>query len=187
MPIIMKLRNIGLNTLIYTCYFFGSCVTVMLAESLLLFLLDKFVAMPYFVITLLRVVIYSVGVSALVGFLGYREGYREAVCSVGETVSAGILATLIPHLLFSMLFHFQSFVSGSVRHTVGLIRGGLDVTAEDVLPTRDAYLLFVLVFLAYGLIYTGVLTVCKYLGAGRRVVDRADLRKNERPNEQDSE
>ncbi len=175
----MKLKNIGLNALLDFFYFFGSCIVVMLVESLLSFLVDKFVALPYPILTIMRAVIYTLGVPALIGFLGYREGYREAACSTGEVLAGGILASLVPHLLFAMLFHFQSFVSGGVRHLAGLILHGWDVTADGVLPVRSAYPLFLLLFAVYGLTYTGVLTVCKYCGAKKRLADRAELRRGE--------
>ena len=167
----MRFKQIGLNTLIYAAYFFGSCVVVMLAESLLMFLVDKFVMLPYFVLTIMRIVIYSAGVPALAAYLGYREGYREAVCNPGETIISGVLATAVPHLLFAMLFHYQPFVSGAVLFTAGLIHNGTSVT-EYIIKNETPYLLFVAVFMVYGLIYTGALTVCKYYGAKKRVEDR---------------
>jgi hypothetical protein len=39
--------------------------------------------------------------------------------------------------------------------------------------------MFLLVFAVYGLLYTAVLTVAKYLGAQKRVMDRAELRMGE--------
>jgi hypothetical protein len=74
-----------------------------------------------------------------------------------------------------MLFKFQAFVSGAVRFTAGLIYNGWDVT-YDSLINETPYHMFLLVFAGYGLLYTAVLTVSKYLGAQKRVMDRAELR-----------
>ncbi len=181
----MKIRNLALNFLIYFLYFFGSCVLVMLAESLLVSILEKFVVIPYPVLTVIRIVIYTGGIPSLLGVLGYSEGYREADPAVAETILGGVLATIL-HLLFAMLFKFQGFVSGSVRFTAGLLHNGWTIT-YDSLINKTPYSLFLLVFAAYSLLYIAVLTVTKYLGAQKRIIDRADLRMSEVPEDQVSE
>ena len=173
----MKIRNLALNLLIYFLYFFGSCILVMLAEALLVSIIEKFVGLPYPVLTIIRIVIYTAGVPAILGVLGYSEGYREAECSVAETMVSGVLASIL-HLIFAMLFKFQGFVSGAVRFTAGLLYNGWEIT-YDSLINQTPYGLFLLVFAVYSLLYIGVLTIAKYLGAQKRVIDRADLRKNE--------
>lgn len=170
-------KYIGINTLFYFLYTFGSCVTVMLVEALFTNVVEKFVALPYPVLTVIRIVIYTVGVTAIVAVVGRSEGYREGYCSVGATLLSGLLA-MIPHLLFAMLFKFQAFVSGAVRFTAGLIYNGWDVT-YDSLINETPYYMFLLVFAVYGLLYTAALTVAKYLGAQKRILDRAELRMNE--------
>ena len=88
-----------------------------------------------------------------------------------------MLATVL-HLLFAMLFKFQGFVSGGVRFTAGLIHNGMDIT-YDSLINKTPYGMFLLVFVAYAAVYLIALTVAKYFGAQKRVIDRADLRKDE--------
>ena len=173
----MKLKNIALDLLIYFLYFLGSCILVMLAEALLVSIIEKFVAIPYPVLTVIRIIIYTAGVPALLGCLGYFEGYREAFCSVSETVVSGVLASVL-HLIFAMLFKFQAFVSGSVRFTAGLLHNGWKIT-YDSLINKTPYSLFLLTFVGYSLLYIGVLTVAKYLGTQKRVIDRAELRRGE--------
>ena len=173
----MKIKNIALNLLIYFLYLFGSCIMVMLVEALLVSVIEKFVALPYPVLTVIRIVIYTAGVTTLLEVLGYFEGYREGGCPVGETLAGGLSASVL-HLIFAMLFKFQGFVSGAVRFTAGLLHNGWDIT-YDSLINETPYSLFLLTFLVYSLIYVGVLTVAKYFGAQKRVIDRADLRKNE--------
>ena len=173
----MKIKNIALDLLIYFLYFLGSCILVMLAEALLVSIIEKFVAIPYPVLTVIRIVIYTAGVPALLGCLGYFEGYREAACSVPETVISGLLASVL-HLIFAMLFQFQAFVSGSVRFTAGLLHNGWKIT-YDSLINATPYSLFLLTFAVYSLLYICVLTIAKYLGTQKRVIDRAELRRGE--------
>lgn len=167
----MNFKKIGLNTLIYAVYFFGSCVVVMLAETLFMKLVNNLFVTTYGARAVIRVVLYTLGVPALVGFIGYREGYREAACNQVETLLGGVGATILPHLLFAMLFHYQPFVSGGVFFAAGLIHNGIGLS-EDILRNETPYMLFVAVFLVYGLIYTGALTLCKSRGAKKRVADR---------------
>ena len=128
----MKIKNLALNLPIYFLYIFGSCILVMLAEALLVSVIEKFVVLPYSVLTIIRIVIYTPGVTAILAVLGYYEGYREGVCPLGETIGGGVLATVL-HLLFAMLFKFQGFVSGGVRFTAGLLHNGMDITYESLI------------------------------------------------------
>ena len=173
----MKIKNIALNLLVYFFYTFGACILVMLAEALLVSVLEKFVAIPYSVLTVIRIAVYTPGVIAILAVLGYSEGYREAECPVGETVVSGLLATVL-HLIFGMLFKFQAFVSGAVRFTAGLLHNGFDITYESMI-NQTPYGTFLLVFLVYSILYVTTLTIAKYLGCQKRVIDRADLRRDE--------
>ena len=170
-------KNVGINGLFYFLYVFGSCFIVMLAESLFINVVEKFVALPYPVLTVIRIVIYTAGVVAILVVAGYKEGYREAYCSVGGTLVSGGIASVI-HLLFAMLFHYQGFVSGSVRFTAGLVFNGWDVT-YDSLINDTPYWGFLATYVAYALLYVATLTLSKYLGAQKRIMDRADLRRGE--------
>ena len=107
-----RVRRVLLNAAIYFAYFFLSCVLVMLIEALFLKLLDRFVLLSYLAQTVIRLVIYSLGVPALVGFAAYAEGYREADAHPGETVVSGLLAVLIPHLLLALSVSFQTVLRG---------------------------------------------------------------------------
>ena len=61
----MKIKNVFLNLFVYFFYMMGSCILAMLAEAMLVFFAEKFVAIPYPVLTLIRIVIYSLSVPAL--------------------------------------------------------------------------------------------------------------------------
>ena len=77
-----------------------------------------------------------------------------------------------------MLFKFQAFVSGAVRFAAGLSYNGMGIN-EDNLVNTTPYGLFLLFFALYGAAYIAALTIAKYLGAARRVIDRAALRHGE--------
>jgi hypothetical protein len=176
----MKIKSTATDALFAFLYLIGACLITMLAEALVSYIINHVVVLSYPTLTVIRIAIYSIGVMALMGVVGYYEGYREAYCSVGESL-AGVLLAAVPHLLLAMLFRFQGFISGSVRFTAGLIHNGWDVT-YDKLVNETPYSLFLLVFAAYAVLYAATFTVAKYLGAQKRVIDRADLRRGELEN-----
>ena len=178
-------KNIGINGFFYFLYVFGSCFIVMLIESLFVNVVEKFVALPYPVLTVIRIVIYTVGVVAVLAVAGWKEGYREGYCSAGGTVASGAIATVI-HLIFAMLFHYQGFVSGGVRFTAGLVFNGWEVS-YDSLVNDTPYWGFLVTYFAYAAVYVAALTLTKYLGAQKRIMDRAELRMGEDALETSSE
>ncbi len=180
----MKLKDTAFNSLFYFLYMFGACFVTMLVEALFISIVEKFVAIPYPVLTILRIVIYSLCVTALLVVAGYSEGYREGTCSLPDTIVGGVLS-LVPYLIFSMLFKFQAFVSGAVRFTAGLLHNGMTIT-YDRLINETPYSLFLLVFAGYGLLYITALTIAKYLGASQRIMDRAELRRGEQADTSDT-
>ena len=170
-------KNILINGFLYFLYFIGSCIITMIVENMLVKIVDKFVLLPYPVLSVIRIVVYTAGVVAILAVVGRKEGYREAYCHVSGTILAGGAAAVV-HLLFSMLFHFQGFVSGAVRYTAGLVFNGWGMTPES-LVNDTPYWGFLVVFAAYAALYVATLTVAKYLGAQKRIIDRAELRKGE--------
>ena len=173
----MKIQNTAINSLLYLLYMFGGCIAVMVVESLLVYIVSRFVIVPYPALTILRLIIYTLGVPAVLAGIGYVEGYREGVPATKETVVGGVLAMVL-HVLFALLFSFQAFVSGGVRFAAGLLRHGMDLT-DELLNTETPTGLFLLMFALYGAIYVTALCVSRYLGAQNRIISRAELRRGE--------
>ena len=148
---VYKLRNHAVTSGLYFLYLFASCVLTMLVEALLIFFVDKIIVLAYFPATVIRIVIYTVGVPAIIAVLGYFEGYKDMKYSIGEVIVPYIPAAVL-HLLFAMLFKFQGFVSGSVRFTAGLIANGADITYDSLLNVTP-YWMFLAVFAAYEVLY----------------------------------
>lgn len=172
----MKIKDAFLSGLFSFLYIIASIIICMVVEAMLLFFIDKIIYVPYPVQTIIRVIIYTVGGAVLLGFLAYHEGYREAACAPVEVI-LGVIFAAVPHLLLSLLFHFQGFIAGGVRFVAGLCYYGWDITHELVAETPLR--LFLSFFARYTLLYAAVLTVFKYMGAKRRLIDRAELKKAE--------
>ncbi len=175
---VAKLKNLLAGAGIYLLYLVGASVVTMLCESLFCFIVDKFIMLSnYFALSVIRTVIYTAGMIAIVGVLGYYEGYRNAACPKGEVIGSYAVA-LVPYALLSMLFRFHYFIAGGVRSTAGIIFHGTGITLDKLtLETPDW--LFLLVFLGYCLLYGFALMLFMYFGSQKRICDRADLRKNE--------
>ena len=174
---VYKLRNHAVTSGLYFLYLFASCVLTMLVEALLIFFIDKIIVLEYFPATVIRIVIYTVGVPAIIAVLGYFEGYKDMKYSIGEVIVPYIPAAVL-HLLFAMLFKFQGFVSGSVRFTAGLIANGADITYDSLLNVTP-YWIFLAVFAAYEVLYCLVFLLAKYFGVQKHIIFRGELRKGE--------
>ncbi len=174
----MKIKHTLVSGLLTFFYTMASILVCLVVEALLLYILDRIILISYPVQTIIRMVIYTVGAAALIGFLGYHEAYREADASTSESVLGSLLAA-VPHLLLSLLFHFQGFIAGGVRFTAGLVYHGWAVSHERVATTPIG--VFLVVFLLYTVLYAATLAVCKYFGAKQRLIDRAELHKVEMP------
>ena len=175
---IEKLKNLMAGAGIYLLYLIGASFVTMLCESLICFIVDKFIMLSnYFALSLIRLTIYTIGMTAIIGFLGYYEGYRTASCPKREIIGSYAVA-LVPYTLLSALFNFHYFIAGGVRSTTGIIFHGTGVTLDKLtLETPDW--LYLLVFLGYCLLYGLALVIFMYFGAQKRICDRAELRKNE--------
>ncbi len=173
-----KIKTFLVTSLIYFLYLFSACFLVMLIESFLVFVLNKLVVLTYFSLTVIRVVVYTPCVIALVGVFGYAEGYKEEYFSVKDIVLPYLPAAIL-HLLFAMLFKFQPFVAGSVRFTAGLIANGTDITYDSLL-NQTTYATFLWVFFAYSVVYCLTLLIAKYFGMQKRIMVRGEIRKHEK-------
>ncbi len=176
----MRIKHAAVSGLVIFCYIMASIILCMITEALLLYIIDRIILVPYPVQTIIRIVIYTVGGIALIGFLGYHEGYREATCSLSETFIGTFLSAVV-HLILSLLFHFQGFISGGVRFVASLIYHGWDITHELTAQTPTWF--FIVCFGFYMILYATTLALCKQAGSTKRLADRDELlrQKNEVP------
>lgn len=171
-----QIRRFLLDSVVYLAYVLLSCLVVLAAEALLLYVLDKFVFLSYLAQTVIRLVIYSLGVPTMIGVAGYLEGYREAESHPVQTTLSCGLAVLLPQLLLALLFHFRQFCAGAVPFAAGLLRDGKAVTADSILFTEIGQLwLFLGVYVGYGVLYAVTLTVCREIGVYRRLRQRCEM------------
>jgi len=171
---------------IYAFYTVISCAVVMLAEMLILRVLDLTVVMNATTVGTIRAIIYTVGVCAVLSIAAYREGYHAAGYSVPETLLSGILGAII-HFIFALLFSFEAFCAGAVKFVSALLKYGSYLNSENAVVELFRYDC-ILVFAIYSVIYALLMAFFKRLGAKKRLVDRKELTSSEKtPSERDAD
>lgn len=169
----MKKTDVLVNSLIYAAAMLISCIIVMLAEALITRVLGTMFILSPLALCIIRVAVYTPGVSALLGVLAYREGYHAAHFPIAGTAISVAIASLA-HLLFALLFSFEAFAAGGVKFIAALVKfgGRLNIKsfAGELTPIDSIPFFFLL-----ALLYLAVMIVCGKLGAVARIKSRKEL------------
>ncbi len=151
-----RFADIAIDSLLYLCYTVASCVTASVLNYVVLFALDKFIEVAYFPRIIISACVYSVVIAVLLGFLGFKTGYREASASVGDSFLSYI-PVLIVHMLLCLLFRFNGFIAGPVKFIYGIIRFGGSLTDAEQLASLSA-VVYIPVFLIFSVVCAAILT-----------------------------
>jgi len=169
----MKKTDVFLNALVYAIYMLVSCIVVMIAETLITRILGSFFELTPLALCVIRAVIYTPSVTALLGILAYKEGYRAAYFSVVGTAVSGAIAA-VAHLLFAMLFSFEAFAAGGVKFVAALVKFGEKLNLKSFsgkLLLTDS----IPFFLIFAILYIAVMILCGKLGQRARIRSRKEL------------
>ena len=169
----MKKVDILVSSLVYAVYMIISCLVIMCAEILAIKIINLFVVTQYFELCVIRAVIYTLGVNALLAIISYREGYRAASFSIVGTAISGAIATLI-HFVFALLFSFEAFCAGGVRFITALVRFGSSLNSNTFMGTLTR-VDFIPFFFINSLVYVALMISFGKLGQYKRLADREDL------------
>ena len=173
----MRIKNTLIDAPIYALYMLGSCIACMFAEMLIVKVLTLLFAIDYYTLCIIRTVIYSLGVNAILCILAYREGYKSAESSPVFTIISGFLATAI-HFPFALLFGFEAFCAGGVRFITALVKFGPYLASSSFIGELH-WLDFTPVFFINGFVYCVLMAVAKHIGKNRRLLDREALTVNQ--------
>jgi hypothetical protein len=157
----------------YAFYMFGACLVWMVAEAGIVKLLTLCFEISYFNLCVIRALIYTLGVSAMLSLVAFREGYKAARASVFGTLISGILATLV-HFIFCLLFSFNPFCAVGLKFITALVKFGTSLSDSAFIGTLNR-IDFIPVFFVCGALYSLLMSVFKRLGAYKRLADRAEL------------
>lgn len=168
-----RLADVAIDSLLFLCYVIASCVTASVLNYIVLFAADKFVELQYLVRIIISAVVYSLSVYGLLAVFAYKSGYREASSNIGESYISYI-PVLIIHLLLSLLFRFNGFISGPVKFYHVIVYFGASVTSADQLSTL-APIEYVPAFLIFSAICATVISLSKKIGSNKRLDNRKKL------------
>lgn len=177
----MKKGDVLFGTALRAVYMLGSCIVIMFAEMLAIKIINLFVGLSPLSLCIVRALIYTVGVNAILAVVSYREGYRSASFSVAETLISGALASIL-HFLVSLLFSFEAFCSGGVKFITALVKFGASLNSESFSGSLSRFDCIPF-FFANALVYIAVMIIFGNLGARNRLADREELTGNKTTDE----
>ena len=168
-----KTFDVLINSLLYSLYMFLSCLVVMFAEILAVKIANLFVVTDYYSLCILRAVVYTLGVNAILGAIAFREGFKNAKATPISTAISGVLATLC-HSVFCLLFSFEAFCAGGVRSIAILAKFGKSINSPVFKGTLDRFDIIPYFFMNAA-IYVALMVVFNAVGAYKRKLDRQQM------------
>ena len=169
----MKKTDVLVNSLLYSLSMLVSCIIVMLAESLLTRVLGSMFVLKPLTLCIIRAVVYSTGVPAMLAIMAYKEGFRTGYCSVAGTAVSGLIASLA-HFLFALLFSFEAFASGGVKFVTALVKFGDKLNLKSFSSELSLFDPIPYFFL-FALVYIAVMILFGKLGERARIKSRKEL------------
>lgn len=152
-------------------YLFAACFVASLFGFLAVWGTNLLAEVSFAVKAGIRGVILAGGSVAVCGFFSYRDGYRYATFSLGESLlSAGLAATV--HFGLGLATRFAPLFFGPTRYFAGLISFNEHFVAERLgrIPLGTLALVGVLMLL----VYVGSFVLFGKLGCARRLRDRSE-------------
>ncbi|MBQ8408375.1 MAG: hypothetical protein IJY39_05865 [Clostridia bacterium] len=173
----MKKLDVILDALLYAFYMFAACLVMMVAEAGIIRVLTLCFEIDYFVLCVIRAVIYTVGVNVILSLTAYREGYKAAQASVIGTLISGVIATCL-HFMLCLLFSFEAFCAGGVKFITAIVKFGPSLSDSSFIG--QLYRIdFFAVFFVNSLVYCVLMAAFKKIGAQKRLVDRQELTRDQ--------
>jgi hypothetical protein len=155
---------------------FLSCLVVMFAEILVVKLANWFIVTDYYSTSLIRAIIYTLGVNAILGAIAFREGFKNAKATPIATVISGVLAIVL-YFIFCLLFSFEAFCAGGAKSLAIIIKFGKSINSEMFIGKLDRFDIIPF-FLVNCAIYIAVMVIFNAIGAYKRRLDRIEMNVN---------
>lgn len=168
-----KTLDVLINAPLYALYMFLSCLVVMFAEMLVVKVANWFIVTDYYSTSVIRAVVYSVGVNAILAAIAFREGFKNAKATPIATVISGVLATLL-HSVFCLLFSFEAFCAGGVKSIAIIVKFGKAINSQMFVGTLDRFDMIPFFFINSA-IYIAVMVTFNAIGAYKRKRERQEM------------
>ena len=171
-----KTLDVLINAPLYALYMFLACFVVMFAEILVVKLANWFIVTDYYSTSLIRAVIYTLGVNAILGAIAFREGFKNAKATPVATAISGVLATVL-YFIFCLLFSFEAFCAGGAKSIAVIIKFGKSINSEMFIGKLGRFDIIPF-FLVNCAIYIAVMVIFNVIGAYKRRLDRIEMNVN---------
>ncbi len=169
----MKKLDVLIGGPVYAVYMFFACLVVMCAEILAIKIVNLFIVPSPLTLCVIRAVIYTVGVNAILAIVSFREGYKTGYLPILSTLISYLIATAM-HFLFALLFSFEAFCAGGVKFIAALIKFGSAINSDTFSGKLDRFDLIPF-FFVNSAVYIVIMLLFGKLGERRRLSDRAAL------------
>lgn len=177
----MKRRDIPVYAVLHFLYIVVASVAARLFSNIVVRIADLFVELDFFSASIIRLITLFVFSFALIIFLSYKNGYREARFDKVESVASASVAALV-HWLFGVLLGFipklglsyTPWLFGATRHIAGFLAFGVNYNDSGRVEDIPLGLLALVGFLTACLIVLAA-TLANYKGFRARLAHRAEL------------
>ena len=169
----MKNKDLPILAFLNFLYLLVACVAAQLFTKLVIRFAVLFVELDFAAASAIRLVVLLAVSLGLFAFLGYKDGYRAASFRKEEAIPAVGLAALV-HLLLCAIFRFSPWLAGPTRHIAGFLSLGAAYNATERIE-EIPFAALLLVALLMAAIWSGAFLLASYLGARKRLADRAEL------------
>lgn len=169
----MKRRDIPVYAILHFLDIVVASVAARLFSNIVVRLVDLFVELDFFSASLIRVITLFVFSFALIIFLSYKNGYREARFDKVECMASASVAALV-HFLLGMPFTYSPWLFGATRHLAGFLAFGEnynDASRIEAIPFGT----LVAVALVGAVLTVIAITTANYVGFRHRLVHRQEL------------
>lgn len=169
----MKRRDIPVYAVLHFLYIVVASVAARLFSNIVVRIADLFVELDFFSASIIRLITLFVFSFALIIFLSYKNGYREARFDKVESVASTSAASLL-HFLLGLLFAYTPWLFGATRHIAGFLAFGVNYNDSGRVEDIPLGLLALVGFLTACLIVLAA-TLANYKGFRARLAHRAEL------------
>ena len=165
-------KNFLIDSGIIFFYLFAACLMNMFVTSIAIKIIDAFVFLEYFPLSIVKMALSLIIVSGILGTVIYLLSYRKAEFSAGG-FTARFCVGAAAQLALSVIFGFHAFISGGVKYLAGVLEHGADLAADnwEFVGIFD----YLIAFAVFAVVYLVVALICGKVAVKNRLRDREEL------------
>ena len=156
----------------FLCLFSAAIINLPIM-ALVLKLVDMFVALDFFPVIIIRLIVSVLTVSGITGAVCYLTAYRSAAFNV-SLFSGNYLFAAIIQLAFSLLLKFRPFIAGGTQYLAGIFEHGSAFSSLDDIE-YIGLIDYLLAFMILSVITYAASIICGVIGKSNRLRDREKL------------